>query len=177
MKRLTTSAGPVSPFVIRALGSHKASSGGRALDVPCGGGRHAIYLAQQGYEVSALDVDPKQLLKVRDAMRAYSGADVHPLLGDATQSLPFADDSFDLVVTTHFVSSELLAAIPRVLRSGGLFVYETFAGHGENWRALPKRGQVAAELRENYDLLDYRERPTGPPEAEAVVVQVSARRL
>lgn len=69
-----------------------------------------------------------------------------------------------------------MAQAPHFLRSGGLFVYESFAGHGENWRALPKRGQVAAELVGDFELLDYRERPSGPPEAEAVVVQVAARR-
>lgn len=109
-------------------------------------------------------------------MGSLPGNDIYPLLGDATRALPFADASFDVIVTTHFVSSELMAQAPHLLQSGGLFVYESFAGHGENWRALPKRGQVAAELDGHFDLLDYRERPSGPPKADAVVVQLAARR-
>jgi SAM-dependent methyltransferase len=147
-----------------------------ALDVPCGGGRHSIYLAGLGFEVVALDNDPEQLAKLQRALLATPDLMVRPLLGDATRSLPLQDGSFDVVVTTHFVSPLLLAQIPQLLRAGGLLIYESFAGHGENWRDLPKRGSIATQLAVDFELLDYRERPSGPPEADAVVVRAAARR-
>lgn len=36
-------------------------SGGRALDIGCGPGRNAVWLAEQGYEVDALDLSPTAL--------------------------------------------------------------------------------------------------------------------
>lgn len=176
VQRASNAAGPVSPYLIRGLARLPGSTGRVALDVPCGGGRHTIHLAQQGYEVFAFDNDPKQIAKLRLALRSLPDLSVHTMLGDAMRPLPMPANSFDLVVTTHFVSPELLTDVPRVLRSGGVFLYETFAGHGENWRGLPKRGVISEQLSPHFEMLDYRERGSGPEAAEAVVVQLIARR-
>lgn len=175
--RASNTGGPVSPYLLRWLARFPTLADGRALDVPCGGGRHAIHLAQQGYEVLAFDNDPEQIAKLELALQCSTDLRVRTLLGDATRPLPFPKDTFDLVVTTHFVFPALLADVSRVLKLGGLFVYETFGGHGENWRGLPRRGAVAQQLGAHFDILDYRERPSGPAEADAVVVQLIGRRL
>lgn len=163
MPPVTNSAGPVSPYLLRWLACFPLSTRGWALDIPCGGGRHAIHLAEQGYDVVAFDNDPKQIAKLQIALRSSPQLEVRALLGDATRPLPLPADAFDLLVRTHFVSLELLADVPRVLKSEGIFIYESFAGHGENWRSLPKRGAVATQLGQHFELLDYRERPSGPP--------------
>jgi SAM-dependent methyltransferase len=173
--RVANAAGPVSPYLLRGLARFAALADGLALDVPCGGGRHTIHLAQQGYEVVGFDNDPQQIAKLELALGSSPGLRVRTLLGDATRPLPLPEGAFDLVVTTHFVSPDLLGDVARVLKSGGLFVYETFAGHGENWRSLPKGGAVAQELGAHFEMLDYRERPSGPAEAGTVVVQLIAR--
>src|SRR5439155_17604195 len=38
---------------------------GRVLDVPCGGGRHALELAARGYQVTGVDISPDFLKAAR----------------------------------------------------------------------------------------------------------------
>ncbi len=48
---------------------------GRALDVACGAGRNALYLAEAGYEVEAIDISRVALERLRETARAR-GLDV-----------------------------------------------------------------------------------------------------
>ena len=49
-------------FVVEALG---VRPGARLLDVPCGGGRHALRLAAKGYEMTGVDISPGFLAEAR----------------------------------------------------------------------------------------------------------------
>ena len=78
---------------------------GRALDLACGAGRHAHWLAARGWEVASIDRVPRDGVLVMDL---ESGA-----------PLPFADESFDLVLIIHFLHRPLFAEAKRVTRRGG----------------------------------------------------------
>jgi SAM-dependent methyltransferase len=81
------------PLVRRAVGDPK---GLRVLDLGCGTGRHALWLAAGGAEVWALDFSEGML---REA-RAKPGAEaVHFRAHDLHEPLPFEEDRFDLVVS------------------------------------------------------------------------------
>jgi SAM-dependent methyltransferase len=68
---------------------------GRALDVGCGEGADAIWLARQGWRVTAIDISDVAITRARDAA-AQAGVDVEWICGDAQQTaLPSA--AFDLV--------------------------------------------------------------------------------
>ncbi|GIH16601.1 class I SAM-dependent methyltransferase [Rugosimonospora africana] len=91
---------------------------GDALDAACGTGRHAEYLAGQGFTVIGVDSSPEMLERARNRV---------PLgefrLGDLRE-LPLSDDSVDLVVSglalSHSPSLEpVLTEFARVLRPGG----------------------------------------------------------
>jgi SAM-dependent methyltransferase len=56
-----------SPWVCRFAGLIPA--GGEVLDLACGGGRHARYLAGLGYRVEAVDRDESQLSRLADVPR------------------------------------------------------------------------------------------------------------
>jgi SAM-dependent methyltransferase len=68
---------------------------GRALDVGCGEGADAIWLAQHGWTVTAIDVSDVAIGRARDAAE-LAGATVEWVCGDALQT-PFPASSFDLV--------------------------------------------------------------------------------
>jgi SAM-dependent methyltransferase len=68
---------------------------GRALDVGCGEGADAIWLAQQGWTVTAVDVSTVALRRAQEAAEA-AGVTVEWLCGDAL-STPLAAASIDLV--------------------------------------------------------------------------------
>jgi SAM-dependent methyltransferase len=68
---------------------------GRALDVGCGEGADAIWLAGHGWGVTAIDVSHVALRRAREAADR-AGAAVEWVVGDALQ-IPFPARSFDLV--------------------------------------------------------------------------------
>jgi SAM-dependent methyltransferase len=68
---------------------------GRALDLACGMGRNAIWLAQRGWQVTAVDYSEVALVEARRRAAAH-GVEVEWLLADVTEWIPEAE-SFDLV--------------------------------------------------------------------------------
>jgi SAM-dependent methyltransferase len=68
---------------------------GRALDVGCGEGADAIWLAQRGWSVTAIDVSEIAICRAREAPRA-AGVCVEWICGDVLQT-PLPAGSFDLV--------------------------------------------------------------------------------
>jgi len=96
--------------------------GEHVLDVACGTGNAAIPAAQAGAHVVGLDLAPELFGRGRERAEA-AGVDVEWVEGDA-EALPFADDAFDVVLSTfgcmfaprHEVTAHELA---RVLRPGG----------------------------------------------------------
>ncbi len=73
-------------------------AGARVLDVACGAGNAAIPAAKAGADVAALDLVPG-LLEAGRMKAAEVGVEVEWIEGDA-EALPFADDSFDFVLST-----------------------------------------------------------------------------
>ncbi|MGV0742407.1 class I SAM-dependent methyltransferase [Mycolicibacterium sp. XJ870] len=95
------------------------------LEIGSGSGDIAARLrnAQPGLAITATDFDPAMVKAASRRLQAYP--DVTVLGADATD-LPFADDSFDSVVSClmlhHIVEWEkAIAEIARVLRPGGVF--------------------------------------------------------
>lgn len=91
---------------------------GRALDLACGAGRNAIWLARNGWNVTAVDGAPEALRIVQELEPKI---DVQTLDLETTP-LPFPDDFFDLVAILYFLHRPLFAEAQRVVRRGGIFV-------------------------------------------------------
>ncbi|HKQ02504.1 MAG TPA: class I SAM-dependent methyltransferase [Actinomycetes bacterium] len=98
----------------------------RLLEVGCGPGHLSTRLAQRGFDVTGLDLDPAMIARARaNTHRPETGDQRRPefLVGDVA-ALAFPDRSFDLVVSTlsmhHWADPAAgLAEIGRVLRPGG----------------------------------------------------------
>ena len=102
------------------------------LDAGAGFGRHAFELARQGCNVVALDYAASEVVATRGTFGAMVEAGqldeqryVGVLQGDATR-LPFADNSFDRVITSEVLEHiqqdvDALAEFVRVLKPGGTF--------------------------------------------------------
>jgi len=98
---------------------------GRALDLACGEGRDALYLARVGYRVAAIDASAVALAKA-ERLADHHGVRIEwrrlDLEGDY---LPPAA-TFDVVTCHNFLHRPLLSALPVALRPGGLLIYATF---------------------------------------------------
>lgn len=103
--------------------------GMRILDVGCGFGGTARYLATAfpNSEISALNIDPKQIAYARSITESHSITFVE---GDAC-AMPFADRQFDRVLAVesvfHFPSRlAFLREARRVMKKGGTLVISDF---------------------------------------------------
>jgi SAM-dependent methyltransferase len=103
--------------------------GARALDIACGGGRHAIYLAELGYAVDALDISEVGLgqLQAELTRRAVAGQ-VLPVQTQRVdlERAPLPVDTYDLILDAHYLERALLAPMRLALRPGGRLIVHTF---------------------------------------------------
>jgi SAM-dependent methyltransferase len=108
---------------------------GTALDVACGRGRNAIWLAGRGLKTIAIDRDESAVAFVNQEATRH----VLPLWAQAVDlenGPPFLQpSSFDVIVVVHYLHRPLFPALVAALRPGGILVYETFT------RAQAARGQ------------------------------------
>ncbi|WP_121742637.1 class I SAM-dependent methyltransferase [Natronorubrum halophilum] len=95
---------------------------GRALDVATGTGRNALFLADHGYDVDAVDISDAALERA-EARADERGVDVNWLRADLAD-LDLADDAYDVITVSFFSALEHLPALKAALAPGGVFVYE-----------------------------------------------------
>lgn len=101
--------------------AHLIRPGGRVLDLACGNGRHAAWLAGQGFAVLAVDRDA--------AAVAGLPANVEGRVADLEQGTwPLADVApLDAIVVTNYLHRPLWPHLVGALAPGGVLLYETFA--------------------------------------------------
>lgn len=84
-------------FVAELLGSRKAT--GRALDLACGEGRNAIWLAKRGWSVTGVDYSDVAIRRARE-LAAAEGIEVEWICADVTSYDP-APAAFALVLISY----------------------------------------------------------------------------
>lgn len=95
---------------------------GRALDVAGGSGRHALWLARRGLDVTLVDISDVALERATRAAAAERLA-ITTLRADLTRD-PLPPGPWDLIVCIAFLHRPLFEAFPRALAPGGLLVFE-----------------------------------------------------
>jgi SAM-dependent methyltransferase len=98
--------------------------GGRALDLATGEGRNAIFLAQHGFEVDAVDLSEIGLRKARRLARE-KGVTIHTILTDL-DTYPIVKEGYDLIANFYFLNRRLIPKMKRGVRKGGRVVFETY---------------------------------------------------
>ena len=95
---------------------------GHALDVACGAGRNALYLAAQGFEVDAVDISGEALERARDTAQG-SGLGVNWLQHDLDEPLTL-DGPYQLILIIRYVNLPLVRRLTANLAPGGYLVCE-----------------------------------------------------
>jgi len=150
----------------------------RALDVACGNGKNAIWLARLGYAVDAWDISDVGLRTLQDRlaelMRDGAALDVRLARTDLdTATIP--PNTYDLILDTFFLDRRLFPLFLDGLRPGGVLVFETFADLGAtDIRSIKSEyklgpGELAAAFR-SLDVLHHDE------DAERGTARLFARR-
>ena len=97
---------------------------GKALDVATGEGKNAVFLAQNGFAVEAVDISQKGLRKARRLARE-KGVKVKTVLADLDH-YPIEKERYDLITDFYFLDRRLIPRIKRGLKKGGRVVFETY---------------------------------------------------
>jgi tellurite methyltransferase len=96
--------------------------GRRALDIACGEGRNGIFLAQNGFQVTAVDISQKGLDK-GISRAAELGVPVNFVRADLEAWE--LQGNYDLIVNFNFLLRPLIPAMIESLAPGGVIVMET----------------------------------------------------
>ena len=97
---------------------------GPVLDVACGAGRHAIFFAERGFEVFAVDREDQVLPGAIRSIRAN--------LEDGSP-WPFPGRRFAAIVVTNYLHRPLFPRLIESLEEGGVLLYETFMAGNERY--------------------------------------------
>jgi SAM-dependent methyltransferase len=167
---------PPSAFLAEHVGQLPP---GRALDVACGDGRHALYLARQGWQVDAIDFARAGLQRLR-AAAGREQLRVHAVQADLEQ-FPLPRDRYDVVVNVRYLQRSLFDPLKAAARRGGMVVFETFLrdqqqlGHPRNPAYLLEPGELRARFAD-FEILAYEEGRWDTESGPAFLARLLARR-
>jgi len=119
---------------------HLAAPECRALDLACGRGANAIYMAAAELAVTAWDLSPVAISRL-DKAAVEEGVAVQTAVRDVVASPP-QPGTFDLVLVSFFLERELAPAIAAALKPGGLLFYQTYSR-----AAVTDEGPSSAQFR------------------------------
>ena len=106
-----------SPIVIKNL---PLADKGRALDIATGNGRNALYLAEQGFEVDAVDISDETIKKL-----AERHSNLHPICADLDE-FDIPENRYSLILNIRFLNRRLFPYFRDGLVSGGVLIFETY---------------------------------------------------
>jgi 2-polyprenyl-3-methyl-5-hydroxy-6-metoxy-1,4-benzoquinol methylase len=110
--------------------------GGKALDLAGGTGRHAIWMAQQGWDVTLIDISETGVEQAR--VNAGSLATHINFVVDDLTHFKASQTQFDVVMAFFYLERTTFADIVKTVRPGGLLVYKTYTEAQANWGNGPK---------------------------------------
>jgi len=143
--------------------------GGAVLDLASGSGRHARYLAAQGYDVIAVDRDEAALA----TLASSPGVRVRAADLEAAP-WPFAPGEFDGVVVANYLHRALFGDLLAALAPGGVLIYETFMqgnerfGRPSNPAFLLRPGELLDLLRDRLTVVAFEQGRVAAPKAAMV---------
>jgi SAM-dependent methyltransferase len=114
-----------NPAEVLVENLHLLPQAGRALDLACGLGGNALQLAKQGLEVTAWDISPVAIERLKGFALSMGLTNLTAEERDI-ELQPFDTDSFDVIVVSYYLERALAPHIIQALRPGGLLFYQTF---------------------------------------------------
>lgn len=124
-KRYLSDIGTIpEPALVLKDNSHLLPCHGDALDLACGLGGNAIFMARYGLNVSAWDFSTVAINRLNNYTKSHHLA-IKPIIRDVS-SQPPEPDSFDIIVVTHFLDRTITRSISEALKPNGLLFYQTY---------------------------------------------------
>lgn len=178
----TNAASTPDPLLVRAFSEYilpEFPEGGSAIDLAGGAGRHAIWLAQRGWEVTIIDISETGIERARQNAGPLT-SHIHFVVDDLTHfkaAQTQFDAAFDVVMVFFYLERSIFSEILRAMRPGGLLIYKTYSSPPLVMPRGPKNPEHLLRPREILQLtcglrtLHYREEVS-----ESAVAELVARR-
>ncbi len=109
-----------SPLLVENISIFPA---GRALDIATGNGRNAVFLAERGFKVDAVDNSRVGLLLAKDLMKEKN-VRVNIIFADLEHYV-IKPERYDLIVNFYYLNRVLFPDMTAGLKSGGYLVFES----------------------------------------------------
>lgn len=103
---------------------HMPPPGSRALELACGLGHNALWLASQSVRVDAIDISIEALRQAQTEMLQRGVTGVQFIAADLDH-FPLPRYPYDLVYVFRFLDRRLFLAIRERVRPGGTVIYQT----------------------------------------------------
>lgn len=166
-----------SPAAFLVEHAHLLPPHGRALDVAAGAGRHAIWLARHGLDVTLIDVSEVALERAERRATSLGVVDRMRFIRADLESDELPAPVFDVVLIAHYLDRARRDELARLVFEGGLVIATQPTVHNLERHDHPRRdylvepGELAAWLeRLGFELLAAREgwNAEGRHEAEVI---------
>jgi tellurite methyltransferase len=112
------------PWTFRMFIQPAFPNGGSGLDFAGGAGRHALWLAQQGWDVTLIDISETGVEQARQKAGLLAPR-IHFVVDDLTH-FHAAQTQFDVVMGFYYLDRAIFPEIVRSVRLGGLLLYKTY---------------------------------------------------
>ena len=139
----------LSPFLLKFA---QRIPRGQVLDLACGSGQHALYLAKLGYEVVGLDRNTEALDTLTQTARDHHLSNlrvrVFDLEKDSGDPPSLGESEYAGIIVFYYLYRPIIPNIIKALKLGGILIYETF--HMDNHRQYnhPRRKEFCLEANE-----------------------------
>ena len=120
----TTNAAQIQPTNILVEYEYLLPTTGIALDIACGLGGNAIFLAQHGLNTHAWDISEQAIKKLAGFCES-NNLQVKARVRDVQAHPPIAN-SFDVICVSYFLERDIVNNIIAALKPNGLLFYQTF---------------------------------------------------
>ncbi|MCG7974549.1 MAG: methyltransferase domain-containing protein [Candidatus Thiodiazotropha taylori] len=113
------------PAEVLLSNAHLLPEQGSALDLACGLGGNALFLAQRGFTVEAWDLSSVAIQRLAQGAGQLKLNNLHARVRDV-ESQPPQTEQFDVIVVSYFLERSLIPTLIQALKPGGLVFYQTF---------------------------------------------------
>jgi SAM-dependent methyltransferase len=159
-----------TPLLVETARANKL---GRALDLACGKGRNAAWLAEHGWRVTAVD----QSRDAIETLRQRSPAVEAHIADLEKHEFPIAESAWDLIAVCYYLQRDLFEPVKRGVKPGGvaLVIVHIFEPGHEQSRFSLQPGELAKYF-DGWEILHFYEGPPRDPEHKRAVAEIVARK-
>lgn len=152
-------------------------SPGQALDVACGAGRHALWLAARGWSTAAVDGSEVAIAALRSKAEQLA-VTVDARVADlARGEFPLEEARWDLVLMCYYLQRDLFESLKNAVAPGGLalVIVHIVESGGEPTQSRLRRGELHTWF-DGWEILHRYEGESRDPAHHRPVSEIVARR-